>query len=314
MKALGLAGEFGAVWVGIGAVGASIDERRRGQWLTAGATGPVAIGVNYAVKLAVGRERPLIEDHPPLAKAPDASSPSPPPTRPPRSPRPPRSAGSSRAPVRTCSRSPRRSASAGPTSACTTRPTCSAAPRSASRSAWLVPGLGARADRGAAVRARGRRQRARPGDRRADGNGGAVAAVAASDRPRPPEAGVKIGIVGLPNAGKSTLFNALTRAGAETGDYAFTTIDPNVAIVAVPDERLERVAETVGSSEVVHETIEFHDIAGLVPRRLAGRGPRQPVPGRDPRDRRDLPRRPRATRAAASRTPRAASTRSTTSS
>jgi ribosome-binding ATPase len=81
---------------------------------------------------------------------------------------------------------------------------------------------------------------------------------------------VKIGIAGLPNAGKSTLFNALTRAGAETAAYAFTTIDPNVAIVPVPDERLERVAETIGSSEVVHETIEFHDIAGLV--RGASRG------------------------------------------
>jgi ribosome-binding ATPase len=83
---------------------------------------------------------------------------------------------------------------------------------------------------------------------------------------------VKVGIVGLPNAGKSTLFNALTRAGAETGDYAFTTIDPNVAIVGVPDERLEQVAATVKSSEVVLETIEFHDIAGLVPGAAQGEG------------------------------------------
>ena len=83
---------------------------------------------------------------------------------------------------------------------------------------------------------------------------------------------MKVGIVGLPNAGKSTLFNALTRAGAETGDYAFTTIDPNVAVVGVPDERLERVAETVRSSEVVLETIEFHDIAGLVPGAAQGEG------------------------------------------
>jgi len=83
---------------------------------------------------------------------------------------------------------------------------------------------------------------------------------------------VKIGIVGLPNAGKSTLFNALTSAGAETGAYAFTTIDPNVAVVGVPDERLERVAETVGSSEVVPETIQFHDIAGLVPGASQGEG------------------------------------------
>ncbi|HEX2128503.1 MAG TPA: redox-regulated ATPase YchF [Solirubrobacterales bacterium] len=83
---------------------------------------------------------------------------------------------------------------------------------------------------------------------------------------------MKVGIVGLPNAGKSTLFNALTRAGAETGDYAFTTINPNVAVVPVPDDRLERVAEVVGSSEVVYETIEFHDIAGLVRGASQGEG------------------------------------------
>jgi undecaprenyl-diphosphatase len=70
MKALGHAGEFGAVWAGIGAVGASIDHRRRSQWVVGGVTGPLAIGINYVVKVAVGRQRPLIEDHPPLAKAP----------------------------------------------------------------------------------------------------------------------------------------------------------------------------------------------------------------------------------------------------
>jgi undecaprenyl-diphosphatase len=69
-KALGHAGEFGAIWAGIGAVGASVDERRRGQWLLAGLTGPAAIGVNFVAKVAIGRQRPLIEDHPPLAKAP----------------------------------------------------------------------------------------------------------------------------------------------------------------------------------------------------------------------------------------------------
>jgi len=75
---------------------------------------------------------------------------------------------------------------------------------------------------------------------------------------------VKIGIVGLPNAGKSSLFNALTRAGAPAANYPFTTLEPNVAVVGVPDERLDRVADTVGATPVVHEVIQFHDIAGLV--------------------------------------------------
>jgi GTP-binding protein YchF len=75
---------------------------------------------------------------------------------------------------------------------------------------------------------------------------------------------MRIGIVGLPNAGKSSLFNALTKAGIEAAPYPFTTVEPNVAIVPVPDERLDRVAETVGARPVVHETIAFHDIAGLV--------------------------------------------------
>jgi ribosome-binding ATPase len=83
---------------------------------------------------------------------------------------------------------------------------------------------------------------------------------------------MKIGIVGLPNAGKSTLFNALTAAEAETGDYPFTTVEPNVAVVQVPDERVERVAETLGSSEIVRETIDFHDIAGLVKGASQGEG------------------------------------------
>ena len=83
---------------------------------------------------------------------------------------------------------------------------------------------------------------------------------------------MKVGIVGLPNAGKSSLFNALTRAGAEASNYPFTTIDPNVAIVPVPDERLDRVAETIGATPVVHETIAFHDIAGLVRGAHAGEG------------------------------------------
>jgi GTP-binding protein YchF len=83
---------------------------------------------------------------------------------------------------------------------------------------------------------------------------------------------LKVGIVGLPNAGKSSLFNALTKAGAEAGNYPFTTVEPNVAIVPVPDGRLDRVAETVGARPVVHETIAFHDIAGLVRGAHSGEG------------------------------------------
>jgi len=83
---------------------------------------------------------------------------------------------------------------------------------------------------------------------------------------------MKVGIVGLPNAGKSSLFNALTRAGAEAGNYPFTTVEPNVAIVPVPDDRLDQVAAIVGARPVVHETIAFHDIAGLVRGAHSGEG------------------------------------------
>jgi GTP-binding protein YchF len=75
---------------------------------------------------------------------------------------------------------------------------------------------------------------------------------------------MKVGIVGLPNAGKSSLFNALTRAGAQAANYPFTTIQPNVAIAPVVDRRLDEVARTVGSSGVIYDTIAVHDIAGLV--------------------------------------------------
>ena len=75
---------------------------------------------------------------------------------------------------------------------------------------------------------------------------------------------MRIGIVGMPNAGKSSLFNALTRGGAEAANYPFTTVEPNVAIVPVPDERLDRVADVVGAAPMVYETIAFHDIAGLI--------------------------------------------------
>jgi ribosome-binding ATPase len=75
---------------------------------------------------------------------------------------------------------------------------------------------------------------------------------------------VKVGIVGLPNAGKSTLFNALTRAGAQAAEYPFTTVEPNVAVVPVPDERLDRIADTLGIERRVPEHVEFVDVAGLV--------------------------------------------------
>jgi GTP-binding protein YchF len=83
---------------------------------------------------------------------------------------------------------------------------------------------------------------------------------------------MRIGIVGLPNAGKSSLFNALTRAGAEAANYPFTTIEPNVAVVPVRDDRLEAIAALVRASEVVFDTIHFHDIAGLVAGAHRGEG------------------------------------------
>jgi GTP-binding protein YchF len=83
---------------------------------------------------------------------------------------------------------------------------------------------------------------------------------------------MKVGIVGLPNAGKSTLFNALTRAGAQSAEYPFTTVDPNVAIVPVPDPRLDAVGDALGISKRVPEQIEFVDIAGLVRGAHAGEG------------------------------------------
>jgi ribosome-binding ATPase len=82
----------------------------------------------------------------------------------------------------------------------------------------------------------------------------------------------RIGIVGMPNAGKSSLFNALTKAGAEAANYPFTTIEPNVAVVPVHDSRLTEVAEVVGASEIVWDTIDFHDIAGLVAGAHQGEG------------------------------------------
>lgn len=83
---------------------------------------------------------------------------------------------------------------------------------------------------------------------------------------------LKIGIVGLPNVGKSTLFNALTNAHALAANYPFATIEPNVGIVAVPDERLEILAKMYNSKKVVPATVEFVDIAGLVAGASKGEG------------------------------------------
>ena len=83
---------------------------------------------------------------------------------------------------------------------------------------------------------------------------------------------MKLGIVGLPNVGKSTLFNSLTKAGAESANYPFCTIDPNIGIVAVPDERLRLLGDMYHSKKVTPATIEFVDIAGLVKGASKGEG------------------------------------------
>jgi GTP-binding protein YchF len=80
------------------------------------------------------------------------------------------------------------------------------------------------------------------------------------------------GIVGLPNVGKSTLFNAITKAGAEAANYPFCTIDPNVGIVEVPDERLDKLTELVTPKKTVPTAFEFTDIAGIVEGASKGEG------------------------------------------
>ena len=83
---------------------------------------------------------------------------------------------------------------------------------------------------------------------------------------------MKLGIVGLPNVGKSTLFNSITKAGAECANYPFCTIEPNVGVVAVPDERLDKLTEMYHPEKTTHAVIEFVDIAGLVKGASRGEG------------------------------------------
>ena len=83
---------------------------------------------------------------------------------------------------------------------------------------------------------------------------------------------MKLGIVGLPNVGKSTLFNSITKAGAECANYPFCTIEPNVGVVPIPDDRIDKLAKMYNSEKITYATIEFVDIAGLVKGASKGEG------------------------------------------
>ncbi|MGL5956287.1 MAG: GTPase, partial [Brevinema sp.] len=84
--------------------------------------------------------------------------------------------------------------------------------------------------------------------------------------------GISCGIIGLPNVGKSTLFNALTKSGIASSNYPFCTIDPNIGIVNVPDSRLQVLSDLSGSKKLIPATVEFVDIAGLVKGASQGEG------------------------------------------